>query len=147
GIGSDAWDRLFGTPRPRDLHPFREIRGSHHAVATPGDLLFHIRATRMPLCVHLAAQIMKRLGGAVEIVDEVHGFTYFDGRELIGFVDGTENPVDAAAVAATIIGEEDPDFAGGSYVIVQKYLHDLAAWNRVPVAEQERIIGREKLSD
>ena len=147
GIGSDAWDRLFGTPRPRDLHPFREIRGSHHAVATPGDLLFHIRATRMDLCFELAAQIMKRLDGAVEIVDEVHGFTYFDDRDLIGFVDGTENPVDAAAVAATIIGEEDPDFAGGSYVIVQKYLHDLAAWNRVPVAEQERIIGREKLSD
>ncbi|WP_337183724.1 Dyp-type peroxidase [Shinella sp.] len=147
GIGSDAWDRLFGAPRPIDLHPFREIRGSHHAVATPGDLLFHIRATRMDLCFELATQIMKRLDGAVEVVDEVHGFSYFDDRDLIGFVDGTENPVDAAAAAATIIGAEDPGFAGGSYVIVQKYLHDLEAWNRVPVAEQERIIGREKLSD
>jgi len=147
GIGSDAWDRIFGVPRPKDLHPFREIRGSHHAVSTPGDLLFHIRATRMDLCFELAAQIMKRLDGAVEVVDEVHGFTYFDDRDLIGFVDGTENPVDAAAVAATIIGAEDPDFAGGSYVIVQKYLHDLPAWNRLPVADQERIIGREKLSD
>lgn len=147
GIGSEAWDRLFGGPRPRDLHPFREIRGSHHAVSTPGDLLFHIRATRMDLCFELATQIMKRLNGSVEVVDEVHGFTYFDDRDLIGFVDGTENPVDAAAVAATIIGAEDADFAGGSYVIVQKYLHDLTAWNRLPVAEQERIIGREKLSD
>ena len=147
GIGSDAWDRLFGAPRPKDLHPFREIRGSHHAVATPGDLLFHIRATRMDLCFELAAQIMSRLAGFVVTEDEVHGFSYFDDRDLIGFVDGTENPVDAAAVAATIIGGEDPDFAGGSYVIVQKYLHDLLAWNRVPVAEQERIIGCEKLSD
>ncbi|WP_430440737.1 Dyp-type peroxidase [Shinella sp.] len=147
GIGSDAWDRLFGAPRPKDLHPFREIRGRHHAVATPGDLLFHIRATRMDLCFELATQVMNRLKGFVVPEDEVHGFSYFDDRDLIGFVDGTENPVDAAAVAATIIGAEDPDFAGGSYVIVQKYLHDLAAWNRVPVADQERIIGREKLSD
>ncbi|MCW5712734.1 Dyp-type peroxidase [Shinella sp.] len=147
GIGSDAWDRLFGAPRPKELHPFREIRGQHHAVATPGDLLFHIRAARMDLCFELASQIMSRLTGFVSTEDEVHGFNYFDDRDLIGFVDGTENPVDGAAVAATIIGDEDPDFAGGSYVIVQKYLHDLAAWNRVPVCEQERIIGREKLSD
>ena len=147
GIGSDAWDRLFGAPRPKDLHPFREIRGKHHAVATPGDLLFHIRATRMDLCFELATHIMSRLVGFIVTEDEVHGFSYFDDRDLIGFVDGTENPVDAAAVAATIIGPEDQDFAGGSYVIVQKYLHDLPAWNRVPVADQERIIGREKLSD
>ena len=147
GIGSDAWDRLFGTPRPKDLHPFREIRGSHHAVSTPGDLLFHIRATRMDLCFELAMQIMARLREAVSTCDEVQSFTYFDDRDLIGFVDGTENPVDAAAWRATIIGGEDADFTGGSYVIVQKYLHDLTAWNRMPVSEQERIIGRHKLSD
>lgn len=147
GIGSLAWDRLFGAPRPKDLHPFREIRGRHHAVATPGDLLFHIRATRMDLCFELATQIMARLAGTVSTADEVHGFTYFDDRDLIGFVDGTENPVDAAAVNATIIGDEEPDFSGGSYVIVQKYLHDLTAWNEVPISEQEKIVGRHKLSD
>jgi putative iron-dependent peroxidase len=146
-IGSDAWDRLFATPKPRDLHPFREIRGQHHAVSTPGDMLFHIRAARMDLCFELATQIMARLGSAVATTDEVQGFNYFDNRDLIGFVDGTENPVDQGAIDATIIGEEDPDFAGGSYVIVQKYLHDLTRWNEVPVAEQEKIIGRTKLSD
>jgi putative iron-dependent peroxidase len=146
-FGSDAWDRLFGTPRPKDLHPFREIHGRHHAVATPGDMLFHIRAVRMDLCFELAAQIMSRLGAAVSVADEVHGFNYFDDRDLIGFVDGTENPVDQAAVDATIIGEEDAAFAGGSYVIVQKYLHNLARWNTLPVEEQEKIIGRTKLSD
>ena len=145
-IGSDAWDRLFGAPRPKELHPFREIRGQHHAVATPGDILFHIRATRMDLCFELAAQIMSRLDGAVSTADEVHGFQYFDDRDLLGFVDGMENPADQAAVDAAIIGEEDPAFAGGSYAIVQKYLHDLAGWNAVPVEQQERIIGRTKLS-
>jgi porphyrinogen peroxidase len=146
-FGSEAWDRLFGAPKPKDLHPFREIRGRHHAVATPGDILFHIRATRMDLCFELATQIMARLRGAASTADEVHGFNYFDDRDLIGFVDGTENPVDQAACDATIIGEEDAEFAGGSYVIVQKYLHDLDKWNMLPIEDQERIIGRTKLSD
>jgi porphyrinogen peroxidase len=147
GIGADAWDRLFGAPKPKELHPFREIKGQHHAVATPGDLLFHIRSMRMDLCFELATLIMSRLGGAVATADEVHGFQYFDDRDLLGFVDGTENPVDQAALDATIIGDEDAAFAGGSYVIVQKYLHDLAAWNAVPVEQQEKIVGRTKLSD
>ncbi len=146
-FGSDAWDRLFGTPKPKDLHPFREIRGRHHAVATPGDILFHIRATRMDLCFELATQIMSRLGGAVTVADEVHGFSYFDDRDLIGFVDGTENPLGQAAIDATLIGEEDAAFAGGSYVIVQKYLHDVEGWNALAIEEQEKIIGRTKLSD
>jgi len=147
GFGSDAWGRLFGEPRPKDLHPFREIRGVHHAVSTPGDILFHIRAASMDLCFELATHVMSRLAGAVSVEDEVHGFKFFDDRDLIGFVDGTENPVAQAADAATLVGDEDPTFAGGSYVIVQKYLHDLERWNKVPVEEQENIIGRHKLSD
>jgi putative iron-dependent peroxidase len=147
-FGSQAWDRLFDGPRPKELHPFREIRGVHHAASTPGDILFHIRATkRMDLCFELARQIMIRLDGAVTAADEVHGFNYFDDRDLIGFVDGTENPVGSDAIRATLIGNEDAAFAGGSYVIVQKYLHDLAGWDKVPVEEQENIIGRHKLSD
>jgi putative iron-dependent peroxidase len=148
GFGSEVWDRLFGEVRPAELHPFREIRaGSRHAVATPGDILFHIRAEREDLCFELAAQIMMKLGNAVTPVDEVHGFRYFDARDLLGFVDGTENPADEAAIDAALIGDEDPAFAGGSYVIVQKYLHDMAGWNALPTEAQERIIGRSKLSD
>src|ERR1700678_4146388 len=127
GFGSEAWDRLFGTPRPAELHSFKEIRSQgRHAVATPGDLLFHIRAKRMDLCFELATQIMTRLGDAVEPVDEVHGFRYFDDRDLIGFVDGTENPRGQEAIDAVTIGAEDAEFEGGTYVIVQKYLHDMA---------------------
>lgn len=147
GIGSEAWDRLFVTSRPKELHPFREIHGVHHAVATPGDLLFHIRATQMDQCFELASQIMDRLRSAVTVVDETHGFKYFDDRDLLGFVDGTENPTGKAVNHAALIGAEDPDFAGGSYVIVQKYLHDITSWNAVPVEQQEGIIGRKKLSD
>src|SRR6266567_6995535 len=148
GFGSDAWDQLFGKPRPRELHKFREIRaGERHAVSTPGDLLFHIRAKRMDLCFELETQIMARIRDAVSAVDEAHGFRYFDDRDLIGFVDGTENPRGEAAIDAVLVGEEDAAFAGGSYVIVQKYLHDLDGWNALSAEAQERIIGRTKLSD
>jgi putative iron-dependent peroxidase len=147
-FGSEAWDRLFGHPRPAELHPFKEIRaGSRHAVATSGDLLFHIRAEREDFCFELATQIMIKLGSSVVPADEVHGFRFFDARDLLGFVDGTENPVNQEAIDSVLIGEEDPGFAGGSYVIVQKYLHDMAGWNALPTEVQERIIGRTKLSD
>jgi putative iron-dependent peroxidase len=148
GIGSDAWDRYLGSPRPAELHPFREIRaGGRHAVATPGDLLFHIRAQHFDLCFELGTQILAHLGNAVAPVDEVHGFRYFDNRDLLGFVDGTENPRGQEAIDATLIGAEDATFAGGSYVIVQKYVHNQAAWNTLTTEEQERIIGRTKLAD
>ncbi|HEY6279348.1 MAG TPA: Dyp-type peroxidase [Streptosporangiaceae bacterium] len=148
GVGSAVWDRLFGGPRPAELHPFAEVAGaSHTAVATPGDLLFHIRARHMDLCFELATQIMDRLSGWVTVEDEVHGFRYFDERDLLGFVDGTENPSGPAAAAAALIGAGDPAFAGGSYVIVQKYLHDMTAWNALPDGEQEQVVGRTKLSN
>ena len=149
GVGSAAWDRLFAGPRPAELHPFAELIGPRHtAPATPGDLLVHIRARRMDLCFELAGLLTRKLGAAASVLDEVHGFKYFDERDLLGFVDGTENPGGRAALAAALVSPEaDPGFAGGSYVIVQKYLHDMAAWKRLPVEEQERVIGRSKLEN
>jgi porphyrinogen peroxidase len=148
GIGSALWDRLTGAPRPAGLHPFAEIAGARHtAVSTAGDLLLHIRARRADLCFELAQRIVDRLRAVAEVVDEVHGFKSFDERDLLGFVDGTENPVGTSAPAAALIGDEDPSFAGGSYVLVQRYEHDLASWDALTVAEQERVVGRTKLSD
>ena len=147
-IGARAWDRLFGGPRPAELHPFAELAGSvHRAVSTPGDLLFHLRHERMDVCFEFASQALTRLAGAATVVDEVHGFRYFDERDLMGFVDGTENPAGRAAGVAALVGQADPGFAGGSYVIVQKYLHDLTAWNALSTEDQEKAIGRYKLSD
>ena len=147
-IGSDGWHRLFAGPRPAELHPFVELKGSRHcAPATPGDLLFHIRAEVMDVCFELAGRIVKAMAGAATVVDEVHGFRFFDNRDLMGFVDGTENPNGLVAIRATAIGDEDPDFTGSSYVHVQKYVHDLSSWEALSVSEQERVIGRTKLDD
>jgi porphyrinogen peroxidase len=148
GIGSAAWDRLGQATRPAQLHPFAEIQGiAHTAVSTPGDLLFHIRAERGDLCFELERLLLDALGDAITVVDEVQGFRYFDDRDLLGFVDGTENPTGNAMYQAALIGEEDADFVGGSYVVVQKYLHNLAAWGELSVAEQEAIIGRTKVEN
>lgn len=146
GVGSALWDRTFpGVERPAHLRPFQEIRGAvHHAVATPGDVLIHLRSTRIDMCFELAKLLTQRLGSHARVVDEVHGFAFFDNRDLLGFVDGSENPEGERALAAVTVGEEDAAYAGGSYVIVQKYLHDMGAWDALPVEEQERAIGRFK---
>jgi porphyrinogen peroxidase len=149
GIGARLWRRTFGdASMPADLHEFRELRGPRHvAPATAGDLLLHIRASRLDLCFELAQRLVERVRAFAQVIDEVHGFRSFDERDVLGFVDGTENPEGEGARAAALIGEQDADYAGGSYVIVQKYLHDLDGWDALETGEQERIIGRTKLSD
>lgn len=148
GIGSDLWERLYSAPKPAHLHPFAAIEGPHHtAPSTPGDLLVHLRADHLDICFELARQIADRLRGAATIIDEVHGFKFFDERDLLGFVDGTENPEGDRAVATVTVGDEDAAYAGSSYVIVQKYLHNLDTWNALTVEEQEKAIGRSKLED
>ncbi|MEU6949750.1 Dyp-type peroxidase [Streptomyces sp. NPDC046316] len=148
GIGSHAWDRLVGGPRPRELHPFVPLTGPRHrAPSTPGDLLFHVRARRMDLCFELARLIVEALGPAVTVVDEVHGFSYFDERDLLGFVDGSENPEGGQAADAVFVTDDEPPFQGGSYVIVQKYLHDMAAWQALTTEQQEHVIGRTKAAN
>ncbi|KZM33429.1 MULTISPECIES: Dyp-type peroxidase [Oerskovia] len=149
GLGSDFWDRVrpTGAARPAHLHPFTALAGARHtAPSTPGDVLFHLRADRADLTFELARQIMRALGDAVVVEDSTTGFRYFDSRDLLGFVDGTENPTGRAAPEAALVVDE-PDFVGGSYVVVQKYVHDLDTWNGLSTEEQEKAIGRTKLDD
>ncbi|MCW5889058.1 MAG: Dyp-type peroxidase [bacterium] len=149
GIGADAWSRLQpGYSRPAQLHAFRALAdGGRVAPSTPGDVLLHIRAEREDFCHELARLLLERLGDAVTVADETHGFGYFDSRDLIGFVDGTENPTGDERGAFTIVGEEDPDHAGGSYVTVQRYVTDLGAWQATSTEAQEGVIGRTKIDD
>jgi putative iron-dependent peroxidase len=149
GIGAALWDRLSPEHRPAELRPFPRIEGPVHAApSTDGDLLFHMRAERSDLTFELERQLLETLGDTATVVDETTGFRYFDNRDLLGFVDGTANPTGPDLPGAALIGEEDdPAFAGGSYVVVQKYLHDMAAWSDLATEEQEAIIGRTKLDN
>ncbi|MBK0421676.1 Dyp-type peroxidase [Leucobacter sp. CSA2] len=148
GIGATAWRAMRGDDpgaAPAELHPFKEFVGEVHAArATPGDLLFHIRADRQDLAYEFERLLLGALGTDVRVEDEVSGFRYFDGRDLLGFVDGTANPVGPDLPVSALIGDEDPGFAGGSYVVVQKYLHNLDAWGGLTVEDQEAVIGRTK---
>ena len=149
GIGSALWDRLSPGRRPVDLRPFAPIQGPvYTAPSTPGDLLFHLRAEREDMTFELERQLLDLIGDAAEVVDETTGFRYFDARDLLGFVDATANPTGAELPGAALIGgEADPAFAGGSYVVVQKYLHDMAGWGALSTEEQEVIMGRTKLDN
>jgi putative iron-dependent peroxidase len=145
GFGATAWPRLFSAAPPPGLHPFTPLHGVHDAPATPGDVFLHIRADRVDLCFELATRVLDRLGDAFRAEFEVQGFRYFDLRDLLGFVDGTENPTGPALAPAALVA--DGEHAGGSYAVVQKYLHDLTAWNALDVRDQERVIGRGKLDN
>lgn len=148
GIGSDLWGRLGAQTKPRELKSFVPIEGSpHRAPSTPGDILFHIRAERPDICFEFERILLQTLGTAVTMIDEVSGFRYFDARDLLGFVDGTANPAGHEISESALVGNEDPEFVGGSYVVVQKYLHDLSAWGLTSTALQEEIVGRTKIDN
>ena len=148
GVGRARWDRLDADKYPHELKPFSVIQGPvHTAPATPGDLLFHIRSDRADMCFEFERILLDSLGASVTVVDEVSGFRYFDARDLLGFVDGTANPTGLDLPESALVGDEDAAFRGGSYVVVQKYLHDLGAWGQTPTHLQEAIIGRTKIDN
>lgn len=150
GIGSDLWDRLFPElPRPRLLREFKGIDGPKHvAPATPGDILIHLRAPSIDICFEMAKQVGIALADEIDYEFELHGFKFFDERDLLGFVDGSQNPEGEDAVDAVLLTEEDdPNYVGGAYVVTQKYLHNMEAWDALSVEEQEKVIGRTKLDD
>ncbi|KAH7350649.1 hypothetical protein BKA65DRAFT_498724 [Rhexocercosporidium sp. MPI-PUGE-AT-0058] len=154
GIGSSVWDAITGLPRPTELTPFKEVKGkTHTAPSTPGDLLFHIRSERRDLNFEFERQLMDLLGDSVKVEDETVGFRYFDVRDLLGFVDGTANPVGQVVSELVLVAQEDFSAesgtaqVGGSYIVVQKYLHDLKSWRGLKTEQQEAVIGRTKLDN
>ena len=148
GIGAACWPSLVGAPAPRELVPFEPLAAGHRvAPATAADLFLHIHSDSHDTNFMLARAVLGDLGPAVSLVEEVHGFRHLEGRDLTGFVDGTENPKGDDRAAVALVGDEDPAFAGGSYVSVQRWVHDLGRWEKLPVPEQEGVIGRTKADD
>ncbi len=145
-FGPEFWDRLSPGRHPARMRPSTPISaGALDAPATGGDLLIHLISDRHDLNFEVAGRLRSELQPMVELMDEVHGFRYLDGRDLTGFIDGTENPHDPAERrAAALIGNEDPVFAGGSYVFTQRYVHNLAKWAGLGTRDQELAVGRTK---
>lgn len=149
GVSYQAWKKLkLPEPLPKELKDFESIVGKKHtAVSTPGDIHIHIRGAEKSYCMDMVANISAAIADIAECSEEVHGFRYWDGRSIMGFVDGTENPYGANRPLFGVVGGEDEAYKGGSYLFVQKYLHDLVAWRKLSVTEQEKVFGRSKEQD
>lgn len=149
GISYDAWLQLdLPRPLPRELKRFEQINGNKHtAVSTKGDLHFHIRADEKSLAYDMSSAISGAIKAIADCVVEVQGFRYWDSRSILGFVHGTENPHGKDRDYFAIVGDDDPQYKGGSYLFVQKYIHNLDAWKSLSVEEQEKVIGRSKTHD
>lgn len=149
GIGYQAWLQLgLPVPLPKELADFVPVTGGKHtAVSSRGDLHFHIRADNQSICYDMAAEITDLLNPVAVSIEEIQGFRYWDGRSILGFVDGTENPHGQEREFFGVVGDDDPDYKGGSYLFVQKYIHDLTAWKGLSVEDQEKVIGRSKSND
>ncbi|MDR6570685.1 Dyp-type peroxidase [Chitinophaga ginsengisegetis] len=149
GVGYEAWLKLsLPRPIPKELRNFEPVAGAKHtAVATPGDLHFHLRSTDMSICFDMLTAITAVLSPVADCLEEVHGFRYWDGRSILGFVDGTENPIGNERQHFALVGDEDPVYKGGSYLFVQKYLHNMNGWTKLSTEDQEKVIGRYKISD
>lgn len=145
-FGAEFWRSLKPGKTPKGLRTFGEMgSGSLRAPATGGDVFLHIHSSRHDLNHELATRILRALEGAAKPREEVHGFTYLDSRDLTGFIDGTANPKESGERSgAALIGAEDEPYKGGSYLLTQRYIHNLPVWGRLAQAEQERAIGRTK---
>jgi putative iron-dependent peroxidase len=145
GFSRNCWQRLFSAPMPKSLVDFTPLAdGGRSFPATEGDILIFLKSTRMDVNFRIGRSLATLLAGCARVVEDVQGFKYREDRDMIDFVDGTENPVDDARAQAVLVGDEDPAWSDGSYITTQRYVHDLAQWNQLTVADQEAVIGRSK---
>lgn len=146
GIGADVWESVTGCAKPEGLEPFKALAdGLRVAPATPADLFVHIHSPRQDANLVLAREFMRLFGDGAILVEEVMSYKHLGGRDLTGFVDGTENPEGEERAEVALVA--DGPHAGGSFVSLQRYVHDLARWEALPLSEQEGCIGRTKADD
>lgn len=151
GFSRKAWDYLFPEANvPKELETFEGMQGEDEMAvmpATDGDLFLHIRANDSAVVFEALYQCKRLLAKVAKVVDEDKGFRYFEGRAIIGFIDGTEAPVDQESIDSALVGDEDPEFINGSYLFAQKWVHNMPKWENMTTEEQEKAVGRRKFND
>ena len=143
-FGPELWDQLY-SKRPEGFKQLAPIHGSFVMPVVPADVIIHIAAQRADLCFSLSQSFFDGIQNKVEVLDERVCFRQFDGRDLTGFIDGTENPQFPDDRAETALLPEEDEFADGSFIFAQRYAHDLEKWKKLKVDVQEHVIGRTKL--
>ncbi|QXR19557.1 Dyp-type peroxidase [Acinetobacter variabilis] len=144
-FGSELWSKLY-EQAPAGFKQLEPIQGSFNMPVVPADVLIHIASARADICFALSQSFFEGIRDQVEVLDERVCFRYFDGRDITGFIDGTENPQfpdDRAEVA--LLGEDASIFQDGSFIFAQRYAHNLDKWKKLKVDAQEQVMGRTKL--
>lgn len=149
GFSNTAWDYLFpNAAKPKELETYQTLKGPKYEMpAADGDIFIHLRADRETVVYEMMAQLREFLKDYADLVDETKGFRYFEGRAIIGFIDGTENPMVEEAADYAIVGDEDPEFENGSYAFAQKWRHHMDVWDKLSTETQEKAVGRKKFND
>lgn len=149
GFSRTAWDYLFPNATvPKQLETYTTLTGPEYSMpASEGDIFLHVRAGDEAVVYEIVRQFMVFLDPIATVIDETKGFRYFEGRAIIGFIDGTEAPAEFEAADYALVGEEDLEYINGSYAFAQKWLHDMDFWGKMKTEEQEKAVGRHKFDD
>ncbi|GGF61576.1 Dyp-type peroxidase [Alteromonas lipolytica] len=141
-VGSHYWSEVYPGAIPVELTPFPDMQSEDRvAPSTPCDLFIQIRADRIDICYAMGLEIMELLRIHVELVEQIQGFRYLDGRDLNGFLYAQDNPRGLQRAKVAVINDEENEFNGGSYVHVQRFRHDLRRWQSLSERQQEQIMG------
>lgn len=148
-IGANYWDELYPQARPKELLPFAAIACDDRiAPSVSFDLYIEIRSDRADVNHIVSSKVSELLASSVDLVEQVRAFRFLDGRDLTGFIDGTENPKGYHKREVALVNEDnDVEFANGSYLHIQRYRHNMQLWNAIEQEEQEDVIGRTKVDN
>lgn len=144
-FGPKLWPKLY-SQTPEGFTQLAPIQGAFQMPVVPADIIIHVASQRTDICFALSQSFFEGIQDKVEVLDERVCFRYFDGRDITGFIDGTENPQfpdDRAETA--LLGEDAGVFADGSFIFAQRYSHNLEKWKKLKVDAQEHVMGRTKL--
>jgi len=147
GFAPHIWTKFSRRDLPKHLTAYKERSGPLGDMpATGGDILLHVKGDSHSICFETVLNFVNSFPpGSIEKVEDWYGFEFQQGRDLSGFIDGTENPAEFLhRVQSAVIDGNDPKHAFGSYAVHQRWVHDLKPFHAIPVAQQEKVVGRSK---
>ena len=142
-FGPQLWVQLYDQV-PQNFYQLQPQQGRFEMPVQEADVFVHIASQRTDICFALSQAFFNNVRDDLDVLEERVCFRYLDGRDLTGFIDGTENPQFKEDRAETTL-LEDETFKDGTFVFAQRYVHDLQKWQRLKVDAQENVIGRTKL--
>ncbi|ABZ75658.1 Dyp-type peroxidase family [Shewanella halifaxensis HAW-EB4] len=149
GFSANAWPQLFPEqPMPAELHVFPAMsNGERLFPSTAGDIFVMIKSERIDLNFQAAKYIRNSFEDIATLSEDIQGYKYLDNRDMIDFVDGTENPTGNERTEAVLVAEDVALHQGGSYLHVQRYIDRQGLWDKQSTEYQEQVVGRTKMDN